>query len=209
MSEQPQIPIKGKRRIISIDRLHPNEWNYNEQNDFIFAKEIESIRTNGFIKAVTARKHPRIPDAWEIIDGEHRFLGCKELGMTEISIDDLGEVPDEVAKKLTIILNETKGEPDRVKLGKLFKDLDELIGRDALAAEMPFKPEEIEGMIKALDFDWNAIDQGAAEATQQAADADPEPLKITLECPQEAREIVTKALRALKDELPELSWKER
>ena len=148
-----QIKLDGD--IVSVDKLFPNTWNPNKQNDFIFEKEKESIRKFGFVTPVIVRQ---IKEGYEIIDGEHRLKAAKELGLNEISINNLGEVSDSVAKQLTIVLNETKGEPDPIELSKLINDLSKDVSVEDLLATLPFQKEELEGMMDLLDFDWDQYD---------------------------------------------------
>ena len=44
---------------------------------------------------------------------------------------------EHVAQQLTIILNNTKGEPDTIKLSELVAELDEAIGHESLVDIMP------------------------------------------------------------------------
>ena len=150
-----EVNVKLDTKTVSVDDIYPNTWNPNKQSDFIYKKELESIRRFGFVAPLIVRK---INEGYEIIDGEHRLRAAKELAMPEISINDLGEVSDAVAKQLTIILNETKGEPDRVELARLVAELSKDIDLDDLKIALPYPEEEIDAMLKLADFDWSEYD---------------------------------------------------
>ena len=77
-----------------------------------------------------------------MIDGEHRWRALQALideGLPPAANDELrrlvnerrvpavvlADVPDAYAKRLTVILNETRGEPDESKLARLLKELEE------------------------------------------------------------------------------------
>ncbi len=155
MSETTPPQLRVNVRVVPIGLIHPNPWNYNEQADWIFERERESIRVNGFLDPVTVRTHPTIPGHYEVIDGEHRYKAAKLEGLTELPINDLGALSDERAKALCIVLNGTKGDPNRVKLGELLRDLEGMMGRDRLLAEMPYREADIDGMVRALDFSFD------------------------------------------------------
>lgn len=147
--------VNGTPIIVPIERLDPNPWNPNRQTDFIFEKEKISIQEHGFIDPILAR---RVGDRLQIIDGEHRWKAGKDLGLEEVSVIDLGEIPDEQAKKLTIIMNETRGKADFGLMGKLLKDLSESVPIESLVNSLPYTQMEIETMIVEANVDWNTVD---------------------------------------------------
>ncbi len=56
--------------LLNIDKVEPNPWNPNVQNEQQFKAEIESITNNGFLAPILVRA---FDDHYQIIDGEHRF----------------------------------------------------------------------------------------------------------------------------------------
>lgn len=146
--------IKDNYIRVDLDKLDPNPWNPNVQTDFMFEKEINSIKENGFLQPILVReKNGR----YEIIDGEHRFKAAKKLEMFEVSVNNLGDVPDHVAQQLTIIMNETKGKPNQDKLSELIKSLSTQMSVDDLIKNLPYQGDEIQGMISHVEVDWAAI----------------------------------------------------
>jgi len=145
------IEVKNDSSTVSVSKLVPNPWNPNRQNDFIFQKEKASIKKFGFVAPIIVRENGK---KFEIIDGEHRLKAAIELGMKDVSINNLGKLTDPVAKQLTIVLNETKGEPDPIDLAKLVTDLSQDIDVEALAAVLPYTDEQLTGMMELVDFDW-------------------------------------------------------
>jgi len=136
---------------IPIDRIQPNPWNPNRQTDFIFEKERHSIREHGFFDPVTTRE---LEDgSFEIIDGEHRWKAAKLEGYTELTAMNLGKIDDSVAKQLTLIANDTRGENDPEKFRDLLQDLEADIGLDALLSNLPYHENIIN----------NAIDQAKVD----------------------------------------------
>lgn len=158
---------------VPVDRLHPNPWNPNVQDDRTYQAERESIRTFGFIDPVTARSHPTkgrklvgldgtgwSDTDWQTIDGEHRWRAAKDEGYTDIAVISLGQLGDVAARKLTIILNETRGEADVAKLGALLADLQkEVPDVGELLTGLPFTGAELENLVGLGEVDWDQFEQ--------------------------------------------------
>lgn len=81
----------------------------------------------------------------------------------EVPVWDLGDVPDAVAKQLTIILNETKGSPDPGKLGDLLMDLLETELPADLLEVLPFPEQRFAELTKLADFDWKDLEEPKTE----------------------------------------------
>lgn len=144
---------------VGINQLRPNTWNPNAQTDFIFDKELNSIATFGFIDPITVRQTDD-PNVFEIVDGEHRWKAAKHLGLTEVPITNLGNVPNHLVQQLTVILNETKGTFDDKKMGELLTELMNTPGLsiDDLRKNLPFTELEFDTLVNKVDIDWDQID---------------------------------------------------
>ncbi len=94
---------------------------------------------------------------FEIIDGEHRWRAAKELLMPEVRVVNLGVVPDEKAKQLTILLNELGGSPDQVRLADLLRDINATVDFAALSAVMPYSSKELAMFIESVDFSFSKL----------------------------------------------------
>ena len=139
--------FKTERKTLAIDDIKPNKWNPNVQSDFIFQKSKDSIKEYGFIDPVLVRK---TNGEYQIIDGEHRWRAAKELGYTEIIVEDYGDLSDFNAMILTQIMNNTRGQDDILKRVELINQLEG--GQTSL---LPWTEEEIENQKKLLDFDFS------------------------------------------------------
>lgn len=157
---------------VSPKDLSPNDYNPNRMSDEVFAKEIRSIEKNGFIDPVKVRQ---LEDgSLEIVDGEHRWRASMKLGLKSIPAINLGPIPDEQAKKLTIIANELRGAPEPVLLAALLKDLNESISIDQLAAELPMSSAEIDALVRsASTFDWDSVNSNLGTSVD-STDSDEE-----------------------------------
>jgi ParB-like chromosome segregation protein Spo0J len=145
---------------IPVDLIHPNPWNANVMDPEMFAKEMASIREFGFVDPLTVRD---LGDSWfELIDGEHRWKAGKQddiqtdadgkrsvvrPAMAYLPCIDLGTVDDAVAMQLSVVLNETRGSPNRDRLSELLRDLRERTSEVHLEAVMPFSRARLDDLL--------------------------------------------------------------
>ena len=176
----------------------------------MYQKELASIRRFGLVTPLIVRlispptPPPRtglrrgkgsssLPTAvYELIDGEHRLRAAKELGYTEVPIWNLGDIPDAVAKQLTIVLNETRGSSDPGKLGELLMDLLETELPADLLEVLPFPEERFAELTKFAEFDWNALVEPKKEATGW--------VERTYRMPKESAAVIDEAISRVKDD---------
>ena len=144
---------------VNIDDLQPNKWNpkLSKEDDTDVAQQyqevIKSIKTYGLIDPIMVRSLKNDGEKpYEIINGYHRFMACKELGFTEVVINDLGGLGEQEAKKLTIITEEIKIPLDELKLSSLLKEMLNSEDLDSLADGLPYSKELIASKIELLDF---------------------------------------------------------
>lgn len=146
--------LRLKVEYLSVDKIFPNPWNPNVQNEKMFSKELNSIRQFGFVQPILVRNRKK--ETVEIIDGEYRWKAAKALEYTEIPVINLGTVKDSVAQRLTPILNYLKGYPDNIKMAQLVKQLeaDEELTLDDIYRDLPFDKDEIDGLRSLEEWDW-------------------------------------------------------
>jgi ParB/RepB/Spo0J family partition protein len=157
------MELKINTKKVKITELKPNEWNPklkpSDDPDVQqqYEEVIKSIKTYGLIDPILVRsaRNGKELGYYEIINGYHRYLACTELGMPEVIINNLGDVDDLQAKKLTIVTEEIKIPVDEVKLSHLLKDMMQSEELDKLAAGLPYSKELIQSKIELLDFDWD------------------------------------------------------
>lgn len=138
--------------IVSVRDLRPAPLNPNEMTAEMYQKALASIRAFNFVDPITARE---TDEGFEIVDGEHRWRAAVELGMSTVPIWNLGRIPDEVAQQLTIILNETRGQPNENRLATLVRSLSESFEARKLVEVLPFSAErfaELSGRRDGIDF---------------------------------------------------------
>lgn len=191
--------------VVSVTKLDPNPWNPNRMDPEMYGKAVESIRQFGFVDPVTVRQ---IGERYEIIDGEHRWRAAIDLQFTTVPIINLGTVDDDVAKQLTIVLNETRGQPDRERLASLIRDLGQR--KDALDLErvIPLRRQQIAEIIadRKAAFDWQKL-----ERTERPEPKDHEErerwVELVYRMPLSSADIVNEAIDRVLDEGVESKWK--
>lgn len=136
-----------EKKKVDIKLVRPNPWNPNTMSKEMFEKAKHSLKELGMLGSILVRE---VCGIYEILDGEHRWKAAKELEYTEITIESLGEIDDQKAKVLTILLNNLKGKDDLEKRAAIFKELNE-----NQMSLLPFTKEEIENEIKLFNFDFS------------------------------------------------------
>lgn len=154
--------------FIAMDKVEPNPWNPNVQNEQQFKAEVESIAANGFLAPILVRE---LNDTFQIIDGEHRLKALKAIKERNLegkrNVPDLvknGTIPaividvdDANAKKLTIIMNETRGRADFAKLGALLAEI-KIELPDEIGIGMPYTETQLNELMEMSAFNWEALD---------------------------------------------------
>jgi hypothetical protein len=137
---------------VTLDAIHPNPWNPNKQTERVMTAVRESIREFGFIDPITVRPHPTREAAFEILGGEHRWIAARAEGIDTVPVTVLHGLSDAQAKKLVVILNETRGEADTALLGRLLSDIQrELEDENDLRLGLPYSEEELRQLTSVAD----------------------------------------------------------
>ncbi len=156
---------------LPIGKVMPNPWNPNKQTERQYAAEMESICDNGFVMPIIVRKHPDKKGYFEIVDGEHRWKALQQIAVENRK--GKGNVPtllqnkeipgivlaiDEAkAKRLTVIMNETRGRADLTSLGTLLSELAPELGEDLIIG-LPYTPEQLNEILDIAKFDWTELE---------------------------------------------------
>lgn len=166
---------------------------------FTYSKVIDSLLTYGFIDPLTVRPHPAKSGHWQIIDGENRWKGAQDLGIVEAPAFDLGPIDDQRAMKLTIVLNELRGQYDPREMSKLLTTLLESEDPITLAKGLPFTDVALQGMIGMAGLDLTpdleaSIAQGEALKNERT-----HWVERVFRLTTDANEVVQAALDMVKD----------
>lgn len=160
--------MKLDMELLPLGDIHPNRWNPNRQSERQFQAEVESILSYGFLAPILVRK---IAKGYEILDGEHRHRAMETIVAQKLkganNLPDLVakqlipaiciEVDDVQAKKLTIIMNETRGQAEIGELAKLLEDIQTELGDETLFG-MPYTEQQLADLLSLGDTDWAEIE---------------------------------------------------
>jgi ParB family chromosome partitioning protein len=122
----------------------------------VFEKEKESINRFGMIDPVLVRPLPGGEDSYQIIDGEHRWRACKDLGHEEIPVVII-DVDEPTAKRLTITMNELRGDADPILLSEMLANLKKELDVEDLLSTMPYTADQLENIIDVASIDLDEL----------------------------------------------------
>jgi len=125
---------------IEIEKVRPNDWNPNMMDSKKFGMLMKEISSKGCRQPVLVRLKG---DMFEIIDGEHRFNACKELGYSKVPCIVVAD-NDVEAKVSTIMMGKIKGEFNPVKLAKLIEDFAKTYTKKQIKEMTGYSEGEIE-----------------------------------------------------------------
>lgn len=132
---------------LPVAAVHPNLWNPNRQREAVRRAQRESLERYGVIQPITVRPHPERDGEWQIINGEHRWTDAQELGLESLPAIVLDDIDEGDARKLTLVLNETAGDPDAALLGQMLLELKSMQGDD-LPLALPYTSDELDHLLE-------------------------------------------------------------
>ena len=130
---------RGKVIMRRLDTVAPNPWNPNRMTDEMKRSMLYGFRHDGWLvsQALLIWGTDETGAAKNIIiDGEHRWLTATELNMVEGPMVVLDGIDETEAKKLTVKLNQKRGEFDDDLLADLLTTIE--TDRDDMALDLGF-----------------------------------------------------------------------
>jgi len=176
------------QRSVPVDKalLVPNNWNPNRTTARQQEAIAESLAKYDQILDLVVRPHPTLKGKYEIIDGEHRYQAIE--GNT-VYVTVVEGIDDASARKLTVILNETRGQADRQELAELLAELTLEYDGVGLQECLPYSAEELTELLKlaeAEDKEQDNIDEDIDPTESQFT-------KILCLVPNDALDVVQQA----------------
>lgn len=132
--------------LIELNSITPNDYNPNSVPEDILAKLSQEIAQKGLTVPIIVRSRG---NGYEIVDGFHRWLICRNLGFKEIPciIQDFSE---NEAKIKTLQLNYMRGQAVPIKLASLIHDLSKEIKLEDLAKRLPYEEVQLKDNLELL-----------------------------------------------------------
>lgn len=178
---------------IPIEKIHPNPWNPNVTSERQQKAIAESLQEYSQVLEVVVRPHPEIEGEYQIIDGEHRFQESDSY----IYANVLHGIADADAKKLTIVLNETRGEADKIKLSGLLEEIKLDLGEDLIIA-LPYEQGELDELLQLADIDWDDYNDDPPPDDEEKEDD--EWVSISCRLPKDAYDVLLQAKDLVSEE---------
>jgi ParB family chromosome partitioning protein len=159
MNKEKEIIAKysAEFKELNINSIVKNPWNPNIQSDIVFNSVKKSIEKHGLLQFPVVRRYV---GQYQIIDGEHKWRACKELGYQTIKALVLGtdenEVTDDDAMTLTELLN-TRGMDDPIKQAQLIREIQKQNPNQLPL--LPYTDKELKNKIDLIEFDFSKYDK--------------------------------------------------
>lgn len=195
--------------LIPKAKIHPNPWNPNHMKAREQAAIEESITAYGQVMELLVRPHPDIPGEYQIIDGEHRYNALPD----EVFCNVIHGLPDGEAKKLTIVMNETRGKADKIELAQLLADIRDEV--EDLGNALPYDPTELEELISLTEVDWDSFSEDVGDlgstGEEQGSGETGEWKHFTVKIPNDAFDVLQQATDLIKEQRelngdPAIAW---
>lgn len=184
-------------KLIEIDQIFPNNYNPNVVSEDILAKLRAEISQKGLCEPIILRRKGN--DSYEIVDGEHRWRVCQELGWEKIPCI-IQDYDDNEAKIKTLQLNYMRGSAVPVKLASLIHELSKEIKLEDLAKRLPYEEPQMLNNLELLklpeDFSKIVEEQARKEAEEL-------PSVVSFVLYKKQLEIVEEAIKIAMEKLPQ------
>ena len=181
---------------IATDQIHPNNHNPNVLLPDIMAKLRAEIGQKGLCEPIHVRCSP---DGYEIVDGEHRWRVCRDLGIREIPCI-IQDFDDNEAKIKMLQLNYMHGQAVPIKLATLIHNLNKEISLSDLAKRLPYEEPQLLDNLELLKLPEGFGEILEAQAKQEEAEM---PSVHTFVLFKDQRETVEEALRIASETIPQ------
>ena len=131
---------------IEVAKVRVNQWNPNKMDELTYKALQESFEEFGAIDPILVRQ---IGDCYEVIDGEHRLKIAQSLDISHIEAV-IVDVDDNQAKRLTQIMNRTRGEDDQEKLMHLLDSILSEIDKTEAILGLPLTEQTLDELLTDL-----------------------------------------------------------
>jgi hypothetical protein len=182
---------------VPLKKIKPNPWNVNKTTQRQQEAIAESLEAYGQVACLLCRK---TDTGYEVIDGEHRYQELIKSNKTSAVINVIENISDAHAKKLSIILNETKGSADRIDLSALLTDISDELGEE-LGLGLPYSGTELTTLLEINDFNWEEyIAENKKELKTEDEKQEEEYLKLAIKVDKETKQLLERTVdKSVKD----------
>jgi hypothetical protein len=149
MKDFPTIQVK-------VDSIELAPWNYKMEDEVIARKLATGMQKNGYVTKIAIAQRAEEPDSekYEVIDGNHRVMAFKNIGVEEVQATFVGRLSKAMRQRIGIELNELRFANDSIKFAQTMTDLIKDFSIDDLESTMPYSRKEIETFGELMNYDW-------------------------------------------------------
>lgn len=133
-----------KVEYVAIDSIYPNSYNPNRQTERDFALLIKSIVEDGFTQPIVVQRISK-----EIVDGEHRWKACHQLGLEEIPVVFVDMTPEQM-RISTLRHNRARGSEDIELSIQMLQDLRALGSLDQAVSSLMIDERDLAALLDDL-----------------------------------------------------------
>lgn len=182
--------------MIKRSQLSNNDYNPNKTSERQQQAIAESLNNYGQLTAVLVRPDPKEEGKYIIIDGEHRSAVLDK----ELYVDVVYDLSEADAKKLTVIMNETRGAADKIELAHLLASIqEELGGFEELQIGLPYDESELQELIDLAEVDWDNFSEDDSSSFGEDEEEEDWTI-ISCRVPNETLEVINSAIALIKQE---------
>lgn len=182
--------------LIELNKIKPNDYNPNIISEDMLAKLRAEIGQEGLCEPIIVRSRG---SGYVIVDGEHRWRICRDLGWQEIPCI-IQNYDDNEAKIKTLQINYMRGSAVPVKLAHLIYDLSKEIKLEDLAKRLPYEEPQLKDNLELLKL---PEDFGKTIEEQAKKEEEELPSVISFVVYKEQAEIIEKAINIASQKFPE------
>lgn len=183
-------------KTLKIDQIVPNGYNPNVIGEDIRAKLTAEIAHKGLCEPIICRQAGA---TYTIVDGEHRWRICRDLGWQEIPCI-VRDYDDAEAKIKTLQLNYMRGQAVPVRLASLIHDLNKEIPLEELARRLPYEEPHLLDSLELLKL---PEDFGVAIELQAKEEMAEMPMAVFFVLYKKQVEVIEQAIKTAGESLPE------
>lgn len=150
--------LRSTPKLLDIGLVDTAPWNPKEVGtEDQLAKLRESIKADQSAGVLVVRRKP--DGRYESLDGNHRLVVLRGLGVEQVPVLDYGEISDAEAALVNYRLNAEWFETDFKQSVQLIKTAMESLSIDAdeLSKIAPMTAEEIRAIQQSAAFDWDTL----------------------------------------------------
>jgi len=156
-----------KIEYMTLDQIHPNDYNPNRQNEHEFDLLCKSIREDGFTQPVI------VANDKTIVDGEHRWRAAHAVGLERIPVVVVPMAAPQ-ARIATLRHNRARGSEDIELATEVLRDLEKLGALDWAADSLDLSDVELQRLLDDIPAPEALARAEFTEAWMPGGNAPPE-----------------------------------